>query len=1018
MNKIVELVTKRHNGFFQKDTIAAPVGYGVDYAVPSGDQLMQVTPNAAQEPKRKYVIPFVITTLLDDRDGDTVVPLGCQFKNYALNPVVFFGHQKWEVPIGKSTNENGQLCVYQSKDRILADCYFDEHDEDSMFIYGKVERGYLSAASIAFVPIRAYQKTAKQKAGSFYGDRNRNEIADVLPTGWVFEEVDVTEWSIVGVQSNPGAIRDALTQDKSYITPKLQKALEPFAAIPKKFANGWTPEKPMICKDGVCQVVKRWNEDLSDEFDISAEELPPSRTIYDWATKYLKCEIKHIHQTSVAWPSVQMGNNLTGLKYALSNYHCMDTRNIEGEYTRGEESPPVYETIQLNSKMVDTFLIKGVQFFDKQRSKIEKNLDTVVRKRFLLQVRPDYDGIYLTLYMHQQNVKELGNIFEVAEEWGRNNNFLKNEAFSLSGKFIENTGETWKDVFLDQKNKDVLSNTSKQFNDKGKNFVNRGMIATGPPGTGKTLSGRVLRNSCKGTFIWVSARDLWHRGSFGSFKYAYSLAKELAPTVLFIEDIDNWMDEYTVDLIKTEMDGIEKSQAVWTILTTNYPERMPEALIDRPGRFHDILVFDYPKEQERREMLQKWLTGSFDEDAVIERTKGYSGAHMYELCQYAKNLQEQDSLGIDDALTQALNKIEEQKELITQFHIRDRYYKESSYYKKETEMSTKSCQCEGKMKTKKMDSTSGSSGGYAGKEEDKKKPAKKEEKPTKEKEVMEDEEQEEIETEETEISEKPDPTTSDDVPDDIDSEEDVNEEIEAVEQHVNEAEQALADGDIPLGAQLLANASEHLQSLLDYLGEASVLLEQPDVKDYLANMQNEVSGKLQDINKIGGQQYPNLRDMFGEAAQVQSDPEMEIEEEEIEERQEENEEEEPMIEEPEEDQQQDTQELLQQYRQTNKGGKKIIKKSIKKSVITKACDNMRDASEHLKGLIKEDDIPKKYKAGLSFYAKQLDDDAMEMEKGFEGGSENVEDEVQKELDAETVKEFEELKKAFQKATGR
>jgi hypothetical protein len=31
-----------------------------------------------------------------------------------------------------------------------------------------------------------------------------------------------------------------------------------------------------------------------------------------------------------------------------------------------------------------------------------------------------------------------------------------------------------------------------------------------------------------------------------------------------------------------------------TILTTNFSEQLPDALIDRPGRFHDVPNFDLP----------------------------------------------------------------------------------------------------------------------------------------------------------------------------------------------------------------------------------------------------------------------------------------------------------------------------------------------------------------------------------------------------------------------------------------
>ena len=178
----------------------------------------------------------------------------------------------------------------------------------------------------------------------------------------------------------------------------------------------------------------------------------------------------------------------------------------------------------------------------------------------------------------------------------------------------------------------------------------------------------MIRNEAAATFIWVSARDFYRSGAFGSFTYAFDLARELAPSVLFFEDVDTWIDSYTVDLLKTEMDGIGRSAGVWTVLTTNFPEQLPEALIDRPGRFHDCLKFDLPDESARGHMVRRWLP-EVDSAAptfalAVRATDGYSGAYVYELCHFAKTLKEQEAKSIDDAVALAVDKIKAQKELI------------------------------------------------------------------------------------------------------------------------------------------------------------------------------------------------------------------------------------------------------------------------------------------------------------------------------------------------------------------
>ena len=189
-------------------------------------------PSAAQAD----YIPFTISVYAEDRDGDVLLPMGGQIENYARNSVVFFGHQQWEIPIGTSRSPDGRCCVFKEPNRVRAYWYPDRADEDAAFIEGKVRRGVLSAASIAFVPIEAYRRDVEEKAAT-------HQMRNGIPTGWLFKQWDMTEWSIVGVPANAGAIRDSLDREKSFISPRLQKALVPYAAKARgRCFSGWCPK--------------------------------------------------------------------------------------------------------------------------------------------------------------------------------------------------------------------------------------------------------------------------------------------------------------------------------------------------------------------------------------------------------------------------------------------------------------------------------------------------------------------------------------------------------------------------------------------------------------------------------------------------------------------------------------------------------------------------------------------------------------------------------------------------------
>jgi len=121
-----------------------------------------------------------------------------------------------------------------------------------------------------------------------------------------------------------------------------------------------------------------------------------------------------------------------------------------------------------------------------------------------------------------------------------------------------------------------------------------------------------------------------------------------------------------IDLLKTELDGLKENKNIVTILTSNEPEKLPDTLLDRPGRFHDILDFALPSKEKRKEMISKWA-GDIKEETVeeiIKNTENFSGAHMKELIDFAKILGEEEDLNIDEALLKSLAKMQRQRQLV------------------------------------------------------------------------------------------------------------------------------------------------------------------------------------------------------------------------------------------------------------------------------------------------------------------------------------------------------------------
>lgn len=397
----------------------------------------------------------------------------------------------------------------------------------------------------------------------------------------------------------------------------------------------------------------RWNRQVSKQFDVARQQFEPATAEITVVSRYFDCDVRDLRHEELFVPSARMGSFLSALEEAIAAWRVEDVRNLLRD---GTEAPLGHDVIQLNSTTRRDFLIDGMRFM--------RRADHV---KLILKVSPEWYGLNFETYVKLEQSTVATELIDQIGRRAKELNFLTGEAFALSGEFLPRGVETWADLFLDEKNEAPLRRAVELLNKKGKTLANRGILLTGPPGTGKTLSGRVMMNTAESTFIWVSARDFYRSGAFGGLAYAFDMARECAPTILFIEDIDNWLDGYTIDLLKTEMDGIARSTGVVTILTTNYPEMLPPALLDRPGRFHDLLQLELPGEGIRTRMLTAWIPGLDDAvlASVVKATDGYSGAHIHELVKFAQVILEEEQLEQGPALEQALAKLQEQRDVIT-----------------------------------------------------------------------------------------------------------------------------------------------------------------------------------------------------------------------------------------------------------------------------------------------------------------------------------------------------------------
>ena len=176
----------------------------------------------------------------------------------------------------------------------------------------------------------------------------------------------------------------------------------------------------------------------------------------------------------------------------------------------------------------------------------------------------------------------------------------------------------------------------------------KGILLYGPPGTGKTLLAKAVAHETNATFIHVVGSELVRKFIGEGAKLVrglFKLAREKAPAIIFIDEIDaigavrtealtggDREVQRTLVQLLAEMDGFRPLEGVAVIAATNRPDILDPALL-RPGRFDRIIEVPLPDEKARYEILKVLTKGiklsrSVDLKRIAKITAGASGADL------------------------------------------------------------------------------------------------------------------------------------------------------------------------------------------------------------------------------------------------------------------------------------------------------------------------------------------------------------------------------------------------------
>ncbi|MFX0002767.1 MAG: proteasome-activating nucleotidase [Candidatus Hodarchaeota archaeon] len=180
----------------------------------------------------------------------------------------------------------------------------------------------------------------------------------------------------------------------------------------------------------------------------------------------------------------------------------------------------------------------------------------------------------------------------------------------------------------------------------------KGVLFYGPPGTGKTLLAKAVAHETDATFIRVISSELVQKFIGEGARYVreiFNLARQKAPTILFIDELDAIAAERMEDAtsgdrevqrtlmqLMAELDGFDNRGDVKFIGATNRADILDPALL-RPGRFDRIIEFPIPNERAREAIFKVHMKSLNIQNDVelkllVNMTNEATGADIKAIC--------------------------------------------------------------------------------------------------------------------------------------------------------------------------------------------------------------------------------------------------------------------------------------------------------------------------------------------------------------------------------------------------
>ncbi|TVY83879.1 putative ATPase [Lachnellula suecica] len=170
----------------------------------------------------------------------------------------------------------------------------------------------------------------------------------------------------------------------------------------------------------------------------------------------------------------------------------------------------------------------------------------------------------------------------------------------------------WDKVILDPGMKKDLQSVSGRFFDSKDVYEDlgvpwkRGLIFYGPAGNGKTISIKALMHTLADRKDSIPTLYVKSAPRTFDIRYIFTLARQMTPCLLVLEDIDTIVTAQTRSYFFNEVDGLENNDGILMVASTNHIDELDPGLSKRPSRFDRKYLFPLPSKAERIQYVRFW----------------------------------------------------------------------------------------------------------------------------------------------------------------------------------------------------------------------------------------------------------------------------------------------------------------------------------------------------------------------------------------------------------------------------